>query len=385
MNLSEMKDMPMNDAEPKPFRILSLDGGGIRGAFIAGFLADIESRLNCRLADYFDLIAGTSTGAIIAAALAFREPAAKIEEFYHKRGPKIFRRRKPLPLSWRDRILKPIVGLIAKKYGLDYDQFRQSKYAVEELRQALSEVFGQQKFEAASTRLVIPSFDLTRGQTVVFKTPHLPRMIRDRHYSVVDILLATTAAPTYFPSSTIQPGSAYIDGGIWANNPAMVAIAETSRIREICPRNGKESSISQDSIYMLSVGTGKSSGFLKPPVEGEGLMWWGPHVYNISSIAQSQGIDFQAQYFLGNRLHRIDYNLDGHWSLDSVDMLPQMAARGREACVDRLGDLRHIFFQEKAYHPYSPLPEVEPDASTKSLAGTSDDNQKVIEQCGQLT
>src|SRR5689334_18935121 len=69
------------------FKILSLDGGGIRGAFTAAFLAELEGRLKCRMADYFDIIAGTSTGAIIAAGLAMGIPAAKIEEFYRERGP----------------------------------------------------------------------------------------------------------------------------------------------------------------------------------------------------------------------------------------------------------------------------------------------------------
>src|SRR4051794_5668730 len=74
------------------FRILSLDGGGILGAFSASFLADIERRLCCRIADHFDLIAGTSTGGIIAAALAAGEPAARVVDFYKSRGPLIFTR-----------------------------------------------------------------------------------------------------------------------------------------------------------------------------------------------------------------------------------------------------------------------------------------------------
>src|SRR5439155_11838233 len=70
----------------RPFGILSLDGGGIRGAFTAAFAAEVEKRLGRPLADYFDLIAGTSTGAIIAVALALREPAEQIERFYRERG-----------------------------------------------------------------------------------------------------------------------------------------------------------------------------------------------------------------------------------------------------------------------------------------------------------
>jgi len=93
----------------RPFRILSLDGGGIRGAFTAAFAAEIERHLGVPLADYFDLIAGTSTGAIIAAALALREPAEKIERFYRERGPEIFKRRTPAPVpAWKS----PSFGLL---------------------------------------------------------------------------------------------------------------------------------------------------------------------------------------------------------------------------------------------------------------------------------
>lgn len=353
----------MNGNDAKPFRILSLDGGGIRGAFIAGFLADVERRLGCRMADRFDLIAGTSTGAIIAVALALGEPAARIEQFYRERGPKIFQRRTPVPLTRWQRVKKFFVEKYVKEHGLDYDQLQQSKYEARELRAALDEVFADRKIEDAKTRLVIPAVDLTRGQTIVFKTPHMPNLFRDRHYRVVDVLMATTAAPTYFPHAVIEEGSAYVDGGLWANNPSMVAIVEALRIREKANRVGVDCEIDQESIHLLSVGTGKASYFAKPPVEGAGAMWWAPKLFNVSSVAQSQGINFQAQYILGNRLHRIDYDLpDGRWSLDSVDMLAEMAKIGHERSSENLAALRPIFFDQRSLHPYRPFPDVAPAA-----------------------
>jgi patatin-like phospholipase/acyl hydrolase len=351
----------MKGPDPKSFRILSLDGGGIRGAFIAGFLADLEHRLNCRMADHFDLIAGTSTGAIIAVALGLHEPAEKIERFYRDRGPKIFRRRQPLPLTRWQRMKKYFVERHVKGYGLDYDQLQQSKYEAKELRVALEEVFANRTMEEAKTRLVIPAVDLTRGQTIVFKTPHLPDLFRDRHYRVVDVLMATTAAPTFFPHAVIDEGSAYVDGGLWANNPSMVAIAEALRIREKAGRDGTDHPIDLESIHMLSVGTGKASFFAKPPIGGAGAMWWAPHLFNISSVAQSQGINFQAQYILGDRLRRIDYDLpDGRWSLDSIETLAEMAKIGHERSTEKLASLRPIFFDQKAQHPSQPFPDVAP-------------------------
>jgi hypothetical protein len=105
-----------DEAPGRPFRILSLDGGGIRGAFTAAFLADIERRLGCRVADHFDLIAGTSTGGIIAAALAAGEPASRVVEFYRSRGPRIFTRPEPGRLQ---RVLAYLPDRLLARVGLD--------------------------------------------------------------------------------------------------------------------------------------------------------------------------------------------------------------------------------------------------------------------------
>lgn len=352
----------MKGPNPKPFRILSLDGGGIRGAFIAGFLADLEERLKCRVGDYFDLIAGTSTGGIIAAALALREPAAKIERFYREHGPKIFSRRPALPVrGFWNRFKAKAIGKEIKNYGLDYDHLQQSKYTAEILKTALQDVFGDIKLGEAKSRLIIPAVDLTRGQTIVFKTPHLPGMVRDRHYKVVDVLMATTAAPSYFPHAVIRDGSAYVDGGLWANNPSMAAVAEALKIREAANRDGLDFPIELESISLLSVGTGKASYFAKPPEGGAGLFWWGPRLYNVSSVAQSQGINFQTQYILGSRASRIDYDLpDGTWSLDSVDTLAEMSKIGHERCTENLRELQSIFFDQTAQHLYHPFEDAAP-------------------------
>lgn len=346
----------------KPFRILSLDGGGIRGAFIAAFLADLEKKLDCRIADHFDLIAGTSTGAIIACALALHQPAIRIEEFYRERGPKIFTRRVPLPVvGWWEKTKAGFVEGYLTPHGLDYDQLRQSKYESTELKKSLEEVFGDQTIEDAKVRVVIPAVDMTRGQTIVFKTPHLPNMFRDRHYRVVDVLLATTAAPTYFPHAVIDEGSAYVDGGMWANNPSMVAIVEALKIRDAANREERDLPIDQESIYLLSIGTGKASYFAKPPENGAGVVWWAPHLFNVSSVAQSQGVNFQTRYMLGDRAFRVDYDLpDGTWSLDSVDMLAQMTKIGHERSIEHLATLQPVFFASRAMHPFFPFPDVAP-------------------------
>lgn len=346
----------MKGPDAPPFRILSLDGGGIRGAFIAGFLARIEEVAGIRIADHFDLIAGTSTGAIIAAALAVHEPASKVVEFYSKRGPVIFERR-PKPASGGWRLLKSAcIGRITKKFGIEYDHLVQTKYSPRELKGALDEVFGGRLIGDAKTRLLIPAVDLTRGQTIVFKTPHFPGLFRDRHYKLADVLMATTAAPTYFPHASIGNGTAYVDGGLWVNNPSVAAIAEAMKIRDTADRTGLDRPIDLERIYLLSVGTGKATYFSSLAGEESGILWWAPKFLNISSVAQSQGINFQATYFLGDRAHRIDYDLpDGRWSLDSVDVLEEMITIGRERANERLAAITPTFFSEKAGHPYHPF------------------------------
>src|SRR5262245_3556632 len=275
----------MTGNNPRPFRILSLDGGGIRGAFVAGFLANLEQKLDCRLADYFDLIAGTSTGAIIAAALALHEPASKIERFYRERGRAIFTRRAPAQLGGLlERFKSCLVNRYGKKLGIDYDNLLQSKYSADTVRSALSEVFGGTLLGEAKTRLIIPSVDLTRGQTIVFKTPHFPGLYRDRELRVVDILLASTAAPTYFPHAVIRSGSAYVDGGLWVNNPSVAAIAEVLKICAEANRPNVDFPIALESTYLLSVGTGCGSAFAKPPKDGGGILFWASHLLNVSGI-----------------------------------------------------------------------------------------------------
>ena len=111
------------------FRILSLDGGGIRGAFGTALMAGLEEKLGGPIAEQFDLIAGTSTGAIIAASLASGLPAQKIVDFYDEQGPKIFAPREPYaPRGWV-RFFYPLVKrVIGSRVGVDFDHFFRSRF-----------------------------------------------------------------------------------------------------------------------------------------------------------------------------------------------------------------------------------------------------------------
>jgi hypothetical protein len=338
------------------FRILSLDGGGIRGAFAAAFLARMEDELARPIADYFDLITGTSTGGIIALALGLGEPADRIKRLYQERGPEIFRRRPltPLPM-WQRACLAIAKG---KFPGLDEDGLHRSKYDARTLTDALRDVYGTRTMEdATACRLVIPAVDLIYGRTVTFKTPHQPDLIRDRRLSAVAVGLATAAAPTFFPHATIGPGSAYSDGGFWANNPAIVGYVEAMKIREVCRRPHRDPRFAPEDVCMLSIGTGEPQYFAEPGPTDDGLLWWGQRLFDVTGGAQSQGAHFQAQYLMGNeRYTRVDFKMPTQpWRLDDVSALPQLLHYGAQAAVDHYPRLRHTLLetQKPPYQPFS--------------------------------
>jgi uncharacterized protein len=195
------------------FKVLSIDGGGIKGLYSSKILEHFENKFNCHLADYFDLICGTSTGGLIALGLSLNIPVSDISNFYRNRGKLIFPQRNKLLSS-----LKQFVW--------------QSKYDNKELRKALQEIFGERTISDSRTLLCIPAFSLTDGRPYIFKYDHSEGdLCRDGKTRYVDIALATSAAPSYLPIITINnhDGKQFIDGGVYANNPILVGVMEALR------------------------------------------------------------------------------------------------------------------------------------------------------------
>jgi uncharacterized protein len=339
------------------FKILSLDGGGIRGAFTAAALAEIEARLVRPAGDYFDLVAGTSTGGLIAAAVATGIPAARVVEFYQQQGPAVFTTRGNCkPPTIMSKLTYPIARFVSRRaVGLRFDDLLQTKYNATMLRKAVDSVFGDQLVgEITKCRLLVPAVDVTIGRTVVYKTPHLPGLTRDRHFKLAEILMATTAAPTYFPHATVNQSGAVVDGGLWANNPSLVAYMEAIKIRE-CADREFDPQFEPHEITVLSIGTGEPRYSLAPPDDRAGIGWWGPRVFNIASISQSQGTSFQLQYLLGERYRRLNYELpDDTWSLDSIDHIASLLHKGKIAAHDCLTDVLGQFCSSYApdYVPF---------------------------------
>jgi patatin-like phospholipase/acyl hydrolase len=251
------------------------------GRITAAVLAEIEDRLDRPIGDYFDLVAGTSTGGLIAAAVATGLPATTIVDFYKQDGPTVFAPRPHyVPEQWSRQLAMPAARFaLRKSLGIPLDDLLQTKYTSAPLQKALERVFKEQLVgEIRKCRLVVPAVDVTVGRTVVFKTPHLPGLTRDRHLRIADVLLATTAAPTYFPHADLRGEGAVVDGGLWANNPSLVAYTEASKIRE-CADRDCDPQFDTTEVHILSIGTGEPRYSLRPPGDRAGLGWWGPVPY----------------------------------------------------------------------------------------------------------
>ena len=201
--------MPDAKSPISSFKALSIDGGGIKGLYSALLLAHLEEEYGCHIADRFDLLSGTSTGGLIALALSLKVPAREVANFYIEKKDLIFPQQGGFRGAWRQ-----IVG--------------PGKYEQNGLRRALLDVFGSRKLKDSQTLLCIPTFDLTGDRPWIFKYDHDGLTGRDNETAYVDVALATSAAPTYFPVVEIanHDGHRFIDGGVYANNPSVIALTE---------------------------------------------------------------------------------------------------------------------------------------------------------------
>lgn len=329
-------------------RVLAIDGGGLKGALPAALLADIEERSGQRVVDQFDLIAGTSTGGIIALGLAMGLPAKEILEFYRARGPGIFRQSAQPELTLRG-VLSATVGKVATASRWLF----RNKYRNDELAAALVNVFGDRLLGEAETRLVIPSYDSIAGGPYVFKTAHHPRFKADHTRRVVDVALCTAAAPTYLPAHSFEGGASIVDGGVWANNPAGAAALEAAAILQW----------DMGSVRLLSLGCSQSYLAPKPNVGiiGGILGLW---VTDLLMEGQACFSMATAKLLLGHphtnpHLLRIDPQVPkGFASLDDARKIDELARLGVAAARRHLPEIERLFFIGKR-DPFVPEYETE--------------------------
>lgn len=200
----------------KPFKILSIDGGGIKGLYSASVIARLEEKTGKKSADCFDMICGTSTGGLIALGLASGHSAEDLQNLYYKKGNSIFPTYEYRLPRWLQRT---VIHFFTQTFFF-------GKFSNKNLKKVLVDTFGETRLGDLDNLVCIPSFNLTSGMPRMFKFPHKEGgFYTDKEIPLVDAALATTAAPTFFPIHEYDD-TLYIDGGVWANNPSMCGLLE---------------------------------------------------------------------------------------------------------------------------------------------------------------
>jgi patatin-like phospholipase/acyl hydrolase len=278
------------------YRILSLDGGGIRGLLTACLLERLESLLPGFLKQV-DLFAGTSTGGVLVLGLASGISPGEARQRYEQCGRAVF----------QDSLIDDL---------LDLGQLIGAQYSHDPLEHLLVEQFGAATLEDLPKRVLIASFDLDNqklapGQVRTWKAKffhNFPGEDSDGQEQIVNIALRTAAAPTFFP---ICQG--FVDGGVIANNPAMCALAQAL--------HASTGGQALADVRLLSLGTGLNPKFLSCMDGDWGLAQWAPHLLNLLLEGSQELVDYQCRQILQDRYLRLNPVLPVPIRLDSLEQV----------------------------------------------------------------
>jgi patatin-like phospholipase/acyl hydrolase len=298
------------------YNLLSVDGGGIRGLIPALVLAEIEKRTQQATADLFDIISGTSTGGIIAVGLTVPNPetgrplftAKELAGLYLERGKDIF-----------EQSLLQKIGSV-----------RDNAFGHQNLESILQEFFGESELKDALTQVIVTAYDIENRHTFYFNSQRA-RQDDKENFRVWEVCRSTSAAPTYFEPKQVNYGGeliAVVDGGVFANNPAMLAYIEAKRRFDeqrasqpvITAREASDVAVAarkiEEPFVMLSLGTGSSR---KPypydKAKDWGLVGWVRPIVDILMQGTSETVHFQMKQLLPpklngqNRYYRLDTQL----------------------------------------------------------------------------
>jgi patatin-like phospholipase/acyl hydrolase len=301
----------------EPFHILSLSGGGFLGLYTVSVLAGLEEAAGAPLARRFDLMAGTSVGGIVALGLAAEVPASEIKSAFERNGAAIFSDR-PAPTTWWG-----VVRDLARS-------LRKPKYQTEALRRTVVDLVGEEtRIGDLKHRVIVPAVNLTKGRPQVFKTPHHPDFRTDLHLKVVDVALATAAAPTFFPIAEVGD-ALYADGGLYANSPDLLALHEAEHFLQQ----------PMSTVHVLSVGT-TTSQFSFAHAHGRQLGSFGwlreQRLVNVIIASQQHSVDYIMRHRLADRYLRLDTDQskeqERHLALDVATEDAQRTLRGLAAAT----------------------------------------------------
>ena len=323
------------EPDPPLRRILCIDGGGILGTFPAAFLAELEDDLDAPIGRYFDLIAGTSTGGILAIGLALGLSAKELRELYVERGPVIFGQANGNALvRW---LMRRITGT---------RQFVCPKHDAGVLRRELEAVLHDRRIGDAHTRLLIPAWDPEHRSVYIFKTAHHERLKTDFKQLAVDAAMATAVAPTYFARHSMANGVGLLDGGVWANNPIALAVVEAMTLL------GWPAS----SLRILTLGCGDEVYRLP---EAPGFLGLRRGVAKLFMSGQSRGAFGMAKLLTGDQherkaIFRISPSLPGGaFAIDDTREIKTLCGMGISAARRARPELEPVFFAAPAA-PFRP-------------------------------
>lgn len=299
--------------KPK-LKVLTIDGGGIRGILPCAILAELERRLGKPIAETFDLIAGTSTGGIIACGLNVPHPttagkpkfsAAQLGELYEKNGADIFKK--------RGGIFSGVTKLFGKSFAHDG------------LETLLRDYFGDAQLNQTFSELLVTSYDIEHRKPFYFLSRLAKQNPQAENFPLLDIARSTSAAPTYFEPNALPwvngDKLTLVDGGVFANNPSMLAYAEATEMLRAKPSAvaaattaSKQHDVVDDldleafvptvstgasDIFMLSLGTGR---VVRPyryeSAKSWGMAQWIRPIIDILMQGVSESVDYQMNYVL---------------------------------------------------------------------------------------
>jgi patatin-like phospholipase/acyl hydrolase len=287
--------------DKKVFKILSIDGGGIRGVFPAHILKCMSERIEIRINEHFDMIAGTSTGSIIAAAVACQVNPAEIVNMYKEHGRAIFTKRKP-------RLLSKIRPVFCSLYDSAY------------LSKVLSDILGDIKLGEVPTPLLLPATDIGCGGVHVFKSCYSQDFTRDKYVLVRDAVVASCSAPTYFDPKRVDE---YLlaDGGLWANNPSLAAIIDAQYRLNIPLKDIRVFSLGTGLTKTLyGVMTGRKWGFMRA--------WRGKEFISFLMSLQGQATQNYLKLLLKeNQILRLDFESERPLALDDCSAVGDLISR----------------------------------------------------------
>lgn len=311
-------------------RILCIDGGGILGTFPAAFLAGLEQHLQGRpIGSYFDLIAGTSTGGIIAIGLAMGLRAADLLDLYEQRGPEIFGQGRGA-----------VADFVFDKLRLAR-QLVMNKHDSGPLRTVLEDVLGEKRIGDARTRLLIPAWNPVARSVYIYKTAHHPRLRNDYKSLAVDAAMATAAAPTYFRQHITQHAVGLTDGGTWANNPTALAVVEAITMLGWPGR----------SLNVLSLGCLEETYTIR---KWSGVGTLGAKIIKLFMDGQSHSAMGIAKLLTGHEhertaIHRINHTVPYNaYRMDDTRVIQDLKGLGYSFARDRQPVLDPVFFGQPA-------------------------------------